>query len=80
MLCTLSAQNTDSSKVYTFKNLEEALENPDKVKSLDLSNQEIDFNSVSLSKFKNLEYLSLKNDGLSEVPKEILEARKPSDS
>lgn len=61
---------TDTEKAY--KSLEEALKSPDKVYRLDLSNQQFKtLPDSTWSKFKNLEYLSLKNDHLSEIPRGI---------
>ncbi len=51
-----------------FKSLEEALENPENVYRLDLSDQEIQIPNTEWSKFTNLEYLSLKNDHLKQIP------------
>lgn len=68
----LNAQvkHLDSSNVnMEFTNLEDALKNPEKVYRLNLSNQKIKFPADSVwSKFSNLEYLSLKNDHLKEIP------------
>ena len=57
---------TDSSK--TFTNIEEALKNPDEVISLDLSNQTINLSDSAWKRFGNLEFLSLKDEHLKEVP------------
>jgi len=67
----VSAQTTTDSIVISkeYNNLEEALKNPNEVLRLNLSNQ--NFNTLPDSiwdKFKNLEYLSLKNDHLKEIP------------
>lgn len=72
--CSLSiyGQTDDSIKIEnTYSNLEEALKNPDNVYRLDLSNQFFNQFPASVAKFKNLRYLSLKNDHLKEIPKEI---------
>lgn len=66
-----NSQNTaDSSLVKKeFNSLEEALRNPTKVYRLNLSNQKLKVLSDSIwEKFENLEYLSLKNDHLKEIP------------
>ena len=55
-----------------FTNIELALKDPDKVFRLNLSNQTLKLDGISWSKFINLEYLSLKNDHLKELPKEII--------
>lgn len=71
---TLFAQNTDSlhyKKNYT--NLDEAFLNPELVYRLDLSNQLLNNGQIeSLSKFRNLSFLSLRNDHLKEIPKSIV--------
>jgi Leucine-rich repeat (LRR) protein len=69
----VSAQDSDSS-LFTknFTNLNEALNNPDKVFRLDLSNQILNNAQIeSIAKFKNLIFLNLKNDHLKEIPKSI---------
>lgn len=68
------SQKTDTSinNYQNFTNIEEALKNPTEVYRLDLSNQQL--NNIlfdSLVKFKNLKFLSLRNDHLKEVPKSI---------
>lgn len=57
--------------LYTFTNIEEALKNPEEVLRLDLSGQTIDFSLEALRQFKNIEYLSLRNDHLKEIPEEV---------
>ncbi|MDI9308656.1 MAG: hypothetical protein QM535_00465 [Limnohabitans sp.] len=59
------------SQETTFSKIEDALKNPSLVKRLDLSNQKINFNVTDLSIFKNLEYLSLKNEHLKKLPPQI---------
>ena len=54
------AQESDQTS-FNFTSLSEALKNPERVRSLDLSNQEIDFPPNVFARFVNLEYLSLKN-------------------
>ena len=56
----------DKNKEYN--NLDEALRNPEKIFKLNLSNQTVPLTMVDWSKFINLEYLSLKNDHLKEIP------------
>jgi Leucine-rich repeat (LRR) protein len=56
-------------KEYTV--LSEALKEPEKVFRLNLSNQTFDDFTIGLSKFKNLRYLSLRNDHLTTIPAEI---------
>ncbi len=66
------SQNADSTlynKEYT--NIEEALKEPEKVFRLNLSDQTLKLDPVVWLKFENLEYLSLKNDHLKEIPREI---------
>ena len=73
LLITLSSlsfsQNNDKIKEYT--SLSEALKEPEKVLRLNLSNQNINLSNENWSKFINLEYLSLKNDHLKEIPSAI---------
>ncbi len=57
-------------KEYT--KIEEALKDPDKVIRLNLENQKNHDYFKDLSKFKNLQYLSLRNTNLDTVPEEIL--------
>jgi Leucine-rich repeat (LRR) protein len=63
------SQNNDQSKEYT--SLSEALKEPEKVFKLNLSNQVINITNENWSKFINLEYLSLKDDHLKEIPSAI---------
>ncbi len=66
----VSLDSSTTKKEYT--NLEEALENPDKVFRLNLSNQNIRLPLDSIwAKFQNLEYLSLRNDHLTKIPEGI---------
>lgn len=58
--------NIETKKEYT--NVEEALKNPEKVYRLNLGNQKISLTDNDWSKFINLEYLSLQNDHLIEIP------------
>ncbi len=59
-----------------FSNLSDALKNPEKVRFLNLSNQtEVIPNSV-WEQFINLEYLSLKNDHLVQIPTGITTLKK----
>ncbi len=58
--------NIETKKEYT--NVEEALKNPEKVYRLNLGNQKISLTDNDWSKFINLEYLSLQNDHLTEIP------------
>ena len=57
-------------KEYT--KIEEALKEPDKVIRLNLENQKNHDYFKDLGKFKNLEYLNLRNTDLDVVPEEIL--------
>ena len=52
--------------------LDEALKSPDKVYRLNLSNQKLELSDTILSKFTNLQYLSLENDHLTQVPAGIV--------
>lgn len=68
--CAVFSQNNDKAKEYT--SLSDALKEPEKVVRLNLSNQKINLSNENWSKFINLEYLSLKNDHLKEIPSAIL--------
>ncbi len=62
----------DSTAIHKeYSNLEEALKNPEKVFRLNLSNQNVLIAKDAWSKFTNLEFLSLRNDHLKEIPQEI---------
>ena len=54
-----------------FNNLNDALKTPELIYRLNLSNQNLKLDGVDWSKFVNLEYLSLKNDHLTEIPSGI---------
>lgn len=73
LLACMSLQAQKVQKNFTFTNLQEALDNAEEVIRLDLSNQTLDFSKVPFEQFKNLEYLSLKDDKLSSFPEAILE-------
>lgn len=60
------ADSTDVNKEFT--SLEEALKNPQKVYRLNLSNQAFQIPDSAWLKFTNLQYLSLKNDHLKQIP------------
>lgn len=60
--------DTDT-KVYT--DIKEALKDPDKVCTLDLSFQNLEKAPAEISKFKNLVYLNLGNNKIKELPKEL---------
>jgi len=64
--------NLDSIQVKKeYSSLEEALKNPKNVYRLDLSNQNLELSDSIWSSFTNLQYLSLKNDHLKQIPKGI---------
>lgn len=52
------------------------ISNPATVKRLDLTNNKIDITTIDFSKFVNLEYLSLKDDHLTVLPKELFLLKK----
>ncbi|MEM0575098.1 leucine-rich repeat domain-containing protein [Flavobacterium polysaccharolyticum] len=54
-----------------FNDLNDALKTPELIYRLNLSNQNLKLDGVDWSKFVNLEYLSLKNDHLKEIPSGI---------
>jgi len=58
----------DNEKSKEFNSLSEALKNPEKVFRLNLSNQEINVTDEQWLQFINLEYLTLKNDRLKQIP------------
>lgn len=58
-------------KAKEYNSIEEALKSPEQVYRLNLSNQTINLSSDVWSKFTRLEYLSLKNDHLTDIPEEI---------
>ena len=59
----------DSTQINKeFYSLDEALKNPENVYRLNLSEQEIQVSDTVWSKFTNLQYLSLKNDHLKQIP------------
>lgn len=64
--------NSDSTQFKTeYTNLDEALKNPNQVYRLNLGNQKINIADSVWQQFTNLEYLSLKNDHLKQIPKGI---------
>ena len=71
-LDSISINNVDSTVIMKeYNSLEEALKNPELVYRLNLSNQNSSLPNANWLKFKNLQYLSLKNDHLKEIPHEI---------
>jgi Leucine-rich repeat (LRR) protein len=67
MVCQSMEDSVLKNKIFT--NLEDALKNADKVYRLDLSNQSPKLPADSVwFRLKNLEFLSLKNDHLKEIP------------
>jgi leucine-rich repeat protein SHOC2 len=64
------------SKSKEFKSIEEALEKPEKVYKLNLSNKNLTVLPADISKFKNLQKLDLSSNKLKAVPKEITKLRK----
>lgn len=63
------ADSTQINKEYT--DIEEAMKEPDKVYRLNLSEHVFKDSQIHLSQFRNLQYLSLRNDHLKILPKEI---------
>lgn len=68
----LTAQTTHLNKgVKEYTKLADALKEPEKVLRLNLSNQVTNNSLAGLAKLINLQYLSLRNNRLTIVPKEI---------
>lgn len=63
-----SQSDIDKNKAREYSSLEEALKSPEDVYRLNLSNQTIDIADTLWASFTNLEYLSLKNDHLKQIP------------
>ena len=71
VLFNVSGQSIGEPRKMEFTTLDEALKNPEKVIRLKLNSQ-TEVNAIAdWSKFYNLEYLTLENDGLSEIPASI---------
>ncbi len=73
LLLMLLASFNSFGQVEMFQNkeytsLDEALKNPEMVYKLNLSNQNLKLKEVNWSKFVNIQYLTLKNDHLKEIP------------
>lgn len=76
---TTNAQVTPDSSVIKkqYSDIKEALKEPEKVYRLDLSNQNLNLPSDSIwEKFINLEYLSFKNDHLTNLPDGLSKLKK----
>jgi len=75
LICTTTAisQTANDSIIIKkeYTSIEDALKNPEKVFRLNLSNQNRVIPSSTWTKLINLEYLSLKNDHLKQIPNEI---------
>jgi Leucine-rich repeat (LRR) protein len=69
LICQTSSDSLQQK--LTYNNLEEALKAPEKVFRLDLGNQKFNIEPNLWEKFPNLQYLSLKNDHIKFIPKEI---------
>jgi Leucine-rich repeat (LRR) protein len=61
-----------SQERYEFNSIREANKNPDKVTRLNLSNETGNLESIDWKKFRNLEYLSLKDLHLKKIPEGII--------
>jgi Leucine-rich repeat (LRR) protein len=71
LLCSYAVFSQNNDKIKEYTSLSDALKEPEKVLRLNLSNQDINISNENWSKFINLEYLSLKNDHLKEIPSAI---------
>lgn len=69
-------QSPQNGTQKEFNNIKDALKNPEQVVFLNLSNQTEILPNTIWEKFINLEYLSLKNDHLQQIPIEIANLRK----
>lgn len=75
-LNSIAINNVDSTLITKeYTSLEEALKNPELVYRLNLSNKNSMMPNENWAKFKNLQYLSLKNDHLVVIPNEISNLR-----
>ena len=63
--------DTQKENFKKFTNIKEALLNPENVIYLDLSNQTEGLPNIDFSRFKNLQYLNLKNNHLTKIPEGI---------
>lgn len=71
-LDSIPINNVDSTLILKeYTSLEEALKNPELVYRLNLSNKKLMMPYENWTKFKNLQYLSLKNEHLKVIPSEI---------
>lgn len=71
-LDSISINKADSTLLTKeFTSIEDALRNPELVYRLNLSNKNFIIPNEHWAKFKNLQYLSLKNDHLKEIPNGI---------
>lgn len=68
---TITAFSQELNPKKIFKSLDEASKSPTEVRWLSLEGQQINFENFDWSKFKNLEYLSFKNDHLKELPRGV---------
>ncbi len=67
-----SQKDMQSVDIVVFSDLSAALKQADKVKHLDLSNQQIKITDEQFKKLCNIETLSLRNNNLTEVPHGII--------
>lgn len=78
MLCSLITQAQEpvyQKDKVTFYNLKDALKNPFQVKTLHLTGSNESLQNIDFSVFKNLEFLSLKEGHLDEIPQGITQLK-----
>jgi len=76
LACSTLVARGQHDTLVVHRDLQEALREPDRVRSLDLSDQRLGLFPMDVLKFRNLQELRLRNDGLSTLPPEIGQLRK----
>ncbi len=70
---TLLYDSLTLDTMHTYKSIEEALKNPDKVYKLDLRKKKYKNFPREIFQFKNLQYLDISKNSIVEIPAEIAE-------